>query len=272
MAGSFVNLKTMRLRVFARLCVPILLAMPAWAQPEAAELRLPVQPRQMILVITKDWQAVDGQLQRFERSDSAWQPVGPPIRIVVGRNGMGWGRGLHPMPQPGPQKREGDGKSPAGVFSLSYAFGSEPAEKVPGIKLPYVQCTRTLECVDDPKSSHYNQIIERPSVPKPDWNSSEKMLMTNGQYRLGIVIEHDASPPIPGDGSCVFIHIWLGPGIGTSGCTAMRDGDIESLVGWIDARANPMLVQLPQAEYLRLQKSWHLPETPAPAPDAAAGK
>jgi len=269
MFASFVNLKMMDFRIFTCLGPVILLA--ATARGQSAELVFPMQPRQMILVLTKDWQTVDGQLQRFEFVDHAWQPVGPAIRIVVGRNGMAWGRGLHPMPQTGPQKKEGDGKSPAGVFALRYAFGSEPPEKVPGIKIPYVQCTRTLECVDDPKSSHYNQILERPSVPKPDWNSSEKMLMTNGQYRLGIVIEHDTSPPEPGNGSCVFIHIWLGPGIGTSGCTAMRDGDIESLLSWIDARANPVLVQLPQAEYLRLQKSWRLPDMPA-QPDPPAGK
>ena len=135
----------------------------------------------MILVVTKDWQAVDGQLQRFEFDDRTWELVGPPIRVVVGRSGMGWGKGLHPMPQPGPQKKEGDGKSPAGAFALLTAFGYAPPEKLPGIKMPYVQCTSTLECVDDTNSSHYNQILERPSVPQPDWHSSEKMRMTNGQ-------------------------------------------------------------------------------------------
>jgi L,D-peptidoglycan transpeptidase YkuD (ErfK/YbiS/YcfS/YnhG family) len=269
MAGSFVNLNTMRLRVFAWLCPVILLSASAQAQPDAAGLQFLVQPRQMLVVVSKDWQAVDGRLQRFESNDRVWQAVGPPIRVVVGRNGMAWGSGMHPMPQPGPKKKEGDGKSPAGVFGLSYAFGSEPPGKVPGIKMPYLQCTGSLECVDDPKSSHYNQIIERSSVAKPDWNSSEKMLMTNGQYRLGIVIEHNTLPPKPGDGSCVFLHIWLGPGIGTSGCTAMSDGGIEALLGWIDARANPILVQLPQAEYLRLQKAWRLPDMPFASPDLA---
>ena len=65
------------------------------------------------------------------------------------------------------------------------------------------------------------------------------MLLTNGQYRLGIVIEHNTSPPEAGAGSCVFMHIWLGPGIGTSGCTAMQEGDIETLLAWIDSRAHP---------------------------------
>jgi len=96
--------------------------------------------------------------------------------------------------------------------------------------------------------------------------------MTNGQYRLGLAIEHEHLAAGPGDGSCVFIHIWLGPGIGTSGCTAMRDGDVEDPARWIDARTTPILVQLPQSEYLRLQKRWRLPDMPALLPKPPSGK
>jgi len=257
----------MRWRDLARLGPLLsLLALPLRGQPEPGRLSLMVQPQQMIVVLTKDWQAVDGQLQRFEYGAPSWQAVGEPIQVVVGRNGMGWGRGLHPLPQPGPQKKEGDGKSPAGVFALRYTFGYEPPEKMAGLKMPYLHCTRALECVDDPKSAHYNEILERPTNGTADWHSSEKMLMTNNQYRLGIVIQHNTTPTEAGAGSCVFMHIWLGPGIGTSGCTAMKEGDIETLVGWLDARSHPALVQLPEAEYRRLQKAWHLPEWPSPAP------
>ena len=52
----------------------------------------------------------------------------------------------------------------------------------------------------------------------------------------------------------------------------MKDGDIETLVGWVDAKANPILVQLPQAEYLRLQKPWRLPDMPAPSPEISTNK
>lgn len=264
MMGLFVNVKMMQMYFFAGLCPAIFFSMAALGQSEQpAPYILPVQPRQMILVITKDWQAVDGRMQRFELVGQNWQPIGPQIRIVVGRNGMAWGRGLHPMPQPGPVKKEGDGKSPAGIFDLRYAFGYEALDKMPALKIPYVQCTPGLECVDDPKSSHYNQVLERSSVSTPDWHSSEKMRLTNGQYRYGIVIGHNTSPTEPGAGSCVFMHIWLGPGIGTAGCTAMQEGNIEAVLGWIDARANPVLVQLPEVEFHRLQKPWRLPDMPA---------
>jgi len=45
----------------------------------------------------------------------------------LGRAGLAWGLGLHGNPPfPGPIKREGDGRSPAGAFELSSAFGYAP--------------------------------------------------------------------------------------------------------------------------------------------------
>jgi D-alanyl-D-alanine dipeptidase len=216
--------------------------------------------QQMLVVTTSNWTATTGWLRRFERSGESWQINGQPFRVVVGRGGMGWGRGLHPLPQSGPQKSEGDGRSPAGIFPLPYAFGYAPADSVPEIKLQYVQCTASLECVDDTNSVYYNVIVDRKSVSAPDWKSSEKMRMSDDEYRLGIFVDHNSSQVVPGAGSCVFMHIWKGPDIPTSGCTAMSDGGMESLLGWLDARARPVLVQLPESEYQRVQAAWVLPQ------------
>jgi len=116
-----------------------------------------------------------------------------------------------------------------------------------------------VECVDDTNSSYYNIIKDRREAEKVDWKSSEKMRMSDDEYKLGIFIEHNTSPPEPGGGSCVFMHIWKEPGHPTSGCTAMSIGGIESLLGWLDPRSKPVLVQLPQEEYRRNQVTWMLP-------------
>ena len=51
---------------------------------------------QMIVVTTSDWNAVEGRLRRYERATvhEKWRPVGDPISIVVGKNGLGWGIGV----------------------------------------------------------------------------------------------------------------------------------------------------------------------------------
>ncbi|MDB6029471.1 MAG: putative rane protein [Verrucomicrobiales bacterium] len=217
---------------------------------------------QLLLVTTPNWTSVSGSLRRFVRgtSDSPWRQVGAEMPIVVGRNGLGWGQGLHPTNHfSGPIKKEGDGKSPAGVFSLPSAFGLEPHTSLEFIKLPYQQLLSPIECVDDTNSIYYNQIVSRDGVKKVDWNSSEKMREIGQQYRLGVFVNHNSSPREFGGGSCIFLHIWKAAGTGTSGCTAMTSENMEVLLRWLDPAQKPILVQLPESEYQKLKGPWHLP-------------
>jgi len=227
---------------------------------------------QMIVVTTSDWNAVEGRLRRYERTTehATWRPVGAPISIVVGRNGLGWGIGVTPTDgakvrnAADPVKKEGDGKSPAGVLALGTAFGYAP-EPLRGLKMPYLSLTSSIECVDDPGSKHYNRIVDR-SVVSPDWNSSEHMRDAGESYRWGVVVDHNGAlasgtnPTEPGGGSCVFLHIWHSHDAGTAGCTAMPQTDLETLLTWLDPARKPVLVQLPEPVYERLIKRWMLPK------------
>jgi L,D-peptidoglycan transpeptidase YkuD (ErfK/YbiS/YcfS/YnhG family) len=220
---------------------------------------------QLVIVVTRSWEAVDGSLQRYERPSlaSVWRSVGPKIPVVVGRNGMGWGKGLYQNPsKSGLIKKEGDRKAPAGIFSLSQAFGYAPAESIQRLKLPYLELSQGEQCVDDVKSKHYNEIVNANELGDRDWQSFEDMRRSDGLYRWGIVVDHNARPSIPGAGSCVFLHIWRGPSQGTSGCTAFEASQVEAMLHWLDSAAKPVLVQLPTPEYIRLQRQWDLPELP----------
>jgi D-alanyl-D-alanine dipeptidase len=218
---------------------------------------------QMIEVTTADWGAVEGVLVRYERARGGkrWKQVGDPVTVVVGRSGMGWGVGALPTDSAhdphDPVKKEGDGKSPAGVFALSTAFGYAPQPEA-GWRMPYMALTPSVECVDDSASRFYNRVLDRNTV-SPDWHSSEQMRRSDEAYRVGLVVEHN-TPPTPGSGSCIFLHIWFGRGQGTSGCTAMPQEQVEILLAWLDPARSPMLVQLPDAQYKKLKRNWHLPK------------
>ena len=227
---------------------------------------------QMILVTTSDWSAIEGTLRRYERAtiNEKWRAVGDPISIVVGRNGLAWGIGViatddaQVRSASDPVKREGDGKAPAGVFALGTAFGYA-SEPLPGLKMPYLNLTPSIECVDDPGSKHYNRIVDR-AIVAPDWNSSEHMRDAGESYRWGVVVDHngtvtgDANLPKPRAGSCVFLHIWHSHEQGTAGCTAMSQAELETLLTWLDPARNPLLVQLPESTYQRLIDLWMLPK------------
>jgi L,D-peptidoglycan transpeptidase YkuD (ErfK/YbiS/YcfS/YnhG family) len=227
---------------------------------------------QMIVVTTSDWNVVEGQLQLYERwtPHQAWRVVGKPISIVVGKNGMGWGIGAIATDNPGvrrasdPVKKEGDGRAPAGVFALGTAFG-DASQPLPESKMPYLSLTPSIECVDDAGSKYYNRIVDRSTVT-PDWNSSEHMRSVGEAYRWGIVVGHNGiithtNPPVPGGGSCVFLHIWGGSSQGTAGCTAMPLSELGTLLTWLDPTRKPLLVQVPAPEYVRLAGPWRLPPT-----------
>lgn len=225
-------------------------------------LKTPVSmPLQAIVVKTADWSAPAATLQRYEKKhgDETWNAVGESIPAVVGRNGLGWGTGVHRLTTAfGPVKMEGDGKAPAGIFLLGNAFGYAPADKVAWIKLPYRQASSHLHCVDDVHSTHYNRLVDTKKVEK-NWQSYEDMRRRDDQYRLGVVVQHNADPVVAGRGSCIFLHIWLGPSAGTSGCTAVTARQMEALLLWIDPQAKPVLIQLPEPEYVRFRSTWRLP-------------
>lgn len=230
---------------------------------------VPDDTAQLVLVISQDWGAVPAVLRRFERAPDkapdaaspAWTQAGPAVPVVLGRGGLAWGRGLHDAAEPwrlaqAPFKQEGDGKAPAGVFSLSAVFGYEKGE-LAATTMPLLVLDKGQLCVDDKKSIHYNKIID--GDVEQDWDSAEIMRREDGLYRHGVVVAHNTAPVRPGDGSCIFMHIERGQGAPTAGCTAMQASRVLELALWLDAAARPVLVQLPQAAYDILRVPWGLP-------------
>lgn len=243
------------------LCL-VLACASARAQGPARKVPAPLaRSRQLILVTTPDWPSVRGTLRRFERGGAggAWRQAGEAFPVVVGRGGLGLGEGLAALPGGnGPLKKEGDGRAPAGLFALGPAFGFADAREASWLKLPYTPLSPSTECVDDTASRHYNLIVERDAAKPVDWNSSERMRSVDG-YRWGLVVRHNALPPVAGRGSCIFLHVWQGPERGTAGCTAMEQSNLEGLLRWLDRRKRPLLLQLPLEEYERLRAGWQLP-------------
>ena len=194
---------------------------------------------QLIVVKTKNWSTPNGKLQRYAKKGKSWEKVGKSISIKLGSNGLGWGRGLHTIPKGAKIiKREGDGKAPAGIFTLKQAFGYQPFV----VNYPYEVYRSTDHCVDDSKSKYYNKIINSTKVKK-DYKSFEHMKFPKDYYKYGIVVNHnhiDESGAVKGAGSCIFMHIKKVP---TAGCTVMNEGEMKEIIQWLDADKNPLLVQ-----------------------------
>lgn len=223
---------------------------------------------QAVVVTTPNWDSIPGTARLFERQNarSEWKPVGASFPIVVGRNGLAWsddpkpyGNGRSNAENHFTPKREGDGRSPAGIFPLTFAFGR--AATSANQRLAYTQLGEFTECVDDVSSTHYNRVVDRMKVGNFDWKSSEKMLEVGEQYDLGVFVAYNSYPaPVRGRGSCIFLHIWKDAETGTAGCTAMARENLERLVKWLDPKKNPHLIQMPAPAYEIFQKSRTLPK------------
>jgi L,D-peptidoglycan transpeptidase YkuD (ErfK/YbiS/YcfS/YnhG family) len=220
---------------------------------------VPVESRQLLLSVSENWDASSSRVGRYERAASAepWKRVGEEVPASLGRLGLGWGLGLHSGRVLGPIKREGDGKSPAGVFDLRLVTGYAAAPP-PGTRLPYRVATPTLRCVDDPASSFYNQLVDESQVQK-DWSSAEDMRRPDDLYRLLVWVGHNDAPVQAGGGSCIFLHLRASAKATTAGCTAFDTASMEALLQWLDPKQRPVLVQLPEASYRALAGPWGLP-------------
>ena len=239
------------------LLLPILLLLSCALAKQSGDGSNPFQNcRQLVVVTSPGESSTAAKLAYFNKTANGWEQVTGNFPVMLGRTGLAWGRGVHES-QTGQQKREGDGKSPAGIFRFRTAFGRLPPEEI-SWKMPYVWVTGSLECVDDSGSKFYNQIVDNQKVEK-DWNSSERMLEVGEQYEWGVFVEHNDPAQAQG-GSCIFMHVWKGPGEATSGCTAMTEEDLLGLLRWLDPAKGPLLVQATVTDYVVFRKKYNLPE------------
>jgi L,D-peptidoglycan transpeptidase YkuD (ErfK/YbiS/YcfS/YnhG family) len=217
--------------------------------------------RQLVLVTIDGWNSDQGVLRRYQRENDHWRAAGGPLPVVIGKNGAAWGLGLQPSRGDGPIKREGDNRSPAGVFRIGTAFGYA---KTLATAMPYRALSATDWCMDVSGARYYNRIVDAKVVGADAVEgSSEPMrrdIHVHGdqRYRMGFVI--DSNPDAkPGAGSCIFGHLWASPTTGTAGCTAMTPESMRDLLGWLKPEDHPVFVLLPRQAYAAVKDDWQLP-------------
>ncbi len=209
--------------------------------------------QKLIVAIADDWDSNTGALYLFDKTGSDWKKHGSSWNVSFGRAGLGWGIGLHNNPKGEYVKVEGDKRSPAGIFELGALYGLKKSAPE-GVRYPYQPLTNLTRCVDDMISKAYNTIIEEDSATK-DWASDEKMGRVDPDYRYVLVVKHNPGNE-KGKGSCVFLHIVNTP---TTGCTAMNEEDMLTLLRWLDPKKKILIVQLPHSVYHSMRTAWKLP-------------
>lgn len=230
--------------------------------PVQSMAQLGASVRQVIVATAPDWNTHRASLQCFQRASDRdpWQAVLPsPVPVLLGRNGLAWGRGVFNVPQNGVgMKVERDGRAPAGVFQLGILFGyagSPPR----GSQWPYHQVGKWDAYVDDPANPNYNRHVVVDPQNVPPWFEKQRMRLGDSAYKWMLEIRHNQNPAAPGYGSAIFFHVRRGPDKPSAGCTTMAVENLERILTWLDPRAFPHYVLLPKADYQALRAAWRLP-------------
>ena len=182
---------------------------------------------QILLVIdNSSFFSTKTNVYAMEKRDDKWQMAFEPFTAVIGRNGFATTG----------EKREGDGKTPSGIYPLKMTFGYDESIKT---KMPYRQALADDLWIDDVNADDYNRWVKKSETRAASY---ERMRRDDNLYKYGIVIEYNTSPVIKGNGSAIFLHIWKGESVPTAGCVAVSEENILKILQWLDPAASPLII------------------------------
>ena len=196
----------------------------AWIQ--ASLDNLPQTTSQVLLVTTNESNDFKARLYVLEKDGEVWRNAFVPLPALIGGNGMA----------PPGDKREGDRRTPSGVFTLQRTFGYEPQVDS---RMPYRQAGDEDIWVDDPASPDYNRWVRKDETAAASY---EVLQRADDCYKYGIVVEYNTDPVVKGAGSAIFIHVRGGRNQPTLGCVALSEGDLLKVLRWLDPAAKPLAV------------------------------
>jgi L,D-peptidoglycan transpeptidase YkuD (ErfK/YbiS/YcfS/YnhG family) len=127
--------------------------------------------------------------------------------------------------KPAADKREGDGATPLGLWPLRRVLFRPDKAPPPLIRLPIQPIALSDGWCDASGDPNYNRPVRLPYAA-----SHEAMWRKDDLYDLVVILGHNDSPPVPGLGSAIFMHLTHPGYTPTAGCVALARPDLEALL------------------------------------------
>lgn len=209
-------LTTLALVATGLAALSVALAPPASADASPA----PANSRQLITVNAPTAGSTTASLFAYEHgADGFWHLAFGPIAARVGDDGIG-------------AASEGSGRTPAGTFALTQAFGRLAN---PGTKLKYFQTDSFDWWDENPSSPTYNLHVRQAGSPG---GASENLYYSGRVYDYAVNMNYNLGR-VPGAGSAFFLHVTNGQP--TAGCVAVSQADMARILKWLDPAKNPYI-------------------------------
>lgn len=148
-------------------------------------------------------------------SDGSFRLNGRLTRCALGKTGVIEAK----------SKREGDGKSPLGVWTIRRVLYRPDKGEAPQTGLPTRALERDDGWCDAPEDPAYNRAVK---LPHPA--SAEHMWRADDVYDLVCILAHNDDPPVSPLGSAIFLHLAKPDYSPTEGCIALSRDDMLELL------------------------------------------
>jgi L,D-peptidoglycan transpeptidase YkuD (ErfK/YbiS/YcfS/YnhG family) len=219
--------------------------------------RVGASPRvhQLLTVSASTWSTTQATLKAWRRNtDGRWRLAHGPVSVILGYNG--WVRANN--------RRQSTGTTPAGRFTLPYAFGRLSD---PGAHVRYRQFDRNDWWPYEPRDKATYNIWQWHKARTTNWRAdkSEHLWDFGAQYAYGIVVGFNQPSGVhystqrrqwvarhtadTSRGGGIFLHV-RGDGP-TAGCVAMRRAQMRWLIRWLRPKAEPQIVMGPYSYITR---------------------
>ena len=189
--------------------------LPSWLTPETEH----------VVVVIADETGSSRAMVTYYKKEDGWNEVFS-VRGIVGKSGLA-------SPE---KKREGDKKTPAGVYDFIKAFG---IKEDPGSIMEYHKISQGDVGVDDSARIHYNRMVNSSETEK-DWNSAENLAAMAPWYDYCLALSYNEEQTA-GKGSAIFLHCLREDDWGTSGCIGIPEQNMEVLLQNLNANSKILI-------------------------------
>tara|TARA_B100001059_G_scaffold225986_1_gene253811 strand:+ start:6270 stop:6761 length:492 start_codon:yes stop_codon:yes gene_type:complete len=134
------------------------------------------------------------------------------------------------------RKKEGDKKTPAGLFSLGKVYYRK--DKIRNLKtnLKKIVIKKKMAWCDDPNNKFYNKLTFTNN------KSKEKLYRKDNLYNIIVVINYNIKPIIKNKGSAIFIHLARKNYSGTMGCIGLKKKDLLDILKTVKKRTKIKII------------------------------
>ena len=134
------------------------------------------------------------------------------------------------------RKKEGDKKTPSGLFSLGKVYYRK--DKIRNLKtnLKKIVIKKKMAWCDDPNNKFYNKLTFTND------KSKEKLYRKDNLYNIIVIINYNIKPIIKNKGSAIFIHLARKNYSGTMGCIGLKKKDLLDILKTVKKRTKIKII------------------------------